>query len=196
MASKTANDAGKLTPKQEAFVRAYLETGNASEAYRRAYNAENMKPDTIKVKASELLKNGNVAVTLAARQSQVAEKHGITVDRVLSELAKIGFSDLRKAVKWGSRRVQASDDELAAAALANGEAVFTNSVELVPSEDLDDDTAAAIAEISEGQHGIKIKMHDKKGALVDLGKHLGMFKDKDEKPASVVINFYPDDERL
>ena len=30
----------KLTPKQEAFILAYLETGNASEAYRRAYNDE------------------------------------------------------------------------------------------------------------------------------------------------------------
>jgi phage terminase small subunit len=26
-----------LTPKQEAFAQAYIETGNASEAYRRAY---------------------------------------------------------------------------------------------------------------------------------------------------------------
>lgn len=77
----------KLTPKQAAFVRAYLETGNASEAYRRAYNASNMKPEVIKVKASELLKNGNVAVT---------------VERSVSALAKIGFSDIRKAIKCGS----------------------------------------------------------------------------------------------
>ena len=27
----------RLTPKQEAFCRAYVETGNASEAYRQAY---------------------------------------------------------------------------------------------------------------------------------------------------------------
>ena len=36
----------KLTIKQEAFARAYVETGNASEAYRRAYNAENMQQIT------------------------------------------------------------------------------------------------------------------------------------------------------
>lgn len=36
-----------LTQKQEAFALAYFETGNASEAYRRAYNAENMKPESI-----------------------------------------------------------------------------------------------------------------------------------------------------
>lgn len=29
----------RLTPKQEAFAQAYVETGNASGAYRRAYNA-------------------------------------------------------------------------------------------------------------------------------------------------------------
>ena len=55
-----------LTPKQEAFARAYVETGNASEAYRRAYDADNMKPEVVKVKACELLKNGNVAVTVEA----------------------------------------------------------------------------------------------------------------------------------
>lgn len=187
---------GKLRPKQEAFCWAYLKTANATEAYRTAYKPKKMTDAAIQVEGHRMLKHPKVAQWLAAKQAQVAEKHGITVERVLSELAKIGFSDLRKAVKWGSRRVDPANDEDAAAALANGEALFSNSVELVPSEELDDDTAAAIAEISEGQHGIKIKLHDKKGALVDLGKHLGMFKDKDEKPASVVINFYPDDERI
>lgn len=43
----------KLTIKQEAFARAYVETGNASEAYRRAYDAARMKPEVIAVKASE-----------------------------------------------------------------------------------------------------------------------------------------------
>ena len=44
----------RLTPKQEAFCLAYVETGNASEAYRRAYNAENMKPATVNRKAKML----------------------------------------------------------------------------------------------------------------------------------------------
>ena len=36
-----------LTPKQEAFACAYVETGNASEAYRRAYDvAPDCKPNT------------------------------------------------------------------------------------------------------------------------------------------------------
>ena len=53
-----------LTPKQEKFIQECLATGNASEAYRRAYDAEKMSPAVINVKASELLKNGKVAVSL------------------------------------------------------------------------------------------------------------------------------------
>ena len=32
----------RLTPKQEGFCQNYIETGNASEAYRLNYNAQNM----------------------------------------------------------------------------------------------------------------------------------------------------------
>ena len=39
----------KLTPKQERFCQVYIETGNASEAYRAAYNAEKMKPESVAV---------------------------------------------------------------------------------------------------------------------------------------------------
>ena len=75
-----------LTPKQDAFARAYVETGNASEAYRRAYDADNMRPEVVKVKACELLKNGNVAVTVEALQAKHAKRHDITVDRITEML--------------------------------------------------------------------------------------------------------------
>ena len=41
----------KLSVKQENFCNFYLESGNASEAYRRAYNCLKMKPETINSKA-------------------------------------------------------------------------------------------------------------------------------------------------
>lgn len=75
-----------LTPKQEAFCIAYLETGNASEAYRRSYNASGMKPDTINVKASELLSNGKVSVRLAELRAPAIAKAQLTVEDLLREL--------------------------------------------------------------------------------------------------------------
>ena len=49
------NDSPNLTPKQHAFCFAYMETGNATLAYRRAYDAQYMKPATVNRKAKELL---------------------------------------------------------------------------------------------------------------------------------------------
>ena len=77
---------GKLTPKQEAFAQAYIETGNASEAYRRAYDAARMKPEVIAVKASELMANGKVAVRVQALRDQALKRHEVTVDSLIREL--------------------------------------------------------------------------------------------------------------
>lgn len=71
-----------MTPKQEAFCLAYIETGNASEAYRRSYSAENMKPESINVKASELLADGKITVRVAELKAEHAERHAVTVDMV------------------------------------------------------------------------------------------------------------------
>ena len=78
--------ADKLTPKQEAFVLAYIETGNASEAYRRAYNAENMSEKVIHNKASDLLKRGDIRVRIEALQKHHQQRHAVTVDSLTNKL--------------------------------------------------------------------------------------------------------------
>ena len=75
-----------LTVKQEKFCLAYAETGNASEAYRRSYNASKMKQETIHVKASELMASGKVTVRVAELRAEAAERNKITVDRIIDEL--------------------------------------------------------------------------------------------------------------
>lgn len=80
---------GKLTPKQEAFALAYIETGNASEAYRRAYSAENMTAQTIHKRASELLDNGEVAGRVKELQAALVEKTELTVASITDRLLKL-----------------------------------------------------------------------------------------------------------
>jgi len=76
-----------MTPKQEAFCMAYIENGgNASEAYRKCYRAENMKSDVINVKACELLKSGKVAVRIKELKAIHVERHKVTVDDLIDEL--------------------------------------------------------------------------------------------------------------
>lgn len=75
-----------LTPKQEKFCQAYIETGNASEAYRLAYNAAKMNADTINRKAKELLDNGKITARLDAIKARHAKRHDCKVDDLLGEL--------------------------------------------------------------------------------------------------------------
>jgi len=59
--------------------------------------------------------------------------------------------------------------------------VIVNAVLLVPSDKLDENTAAAIAAVSQGSNGaVRIKMHNKLAALVVLGKYLGMFDQRSQ----------------
>lgn len=71
-----------LTPKQDMFCLAYVETGNASEAYRRAYDANGMKPASVNRKAKELLDNVKIAARLDELRAATIERHEITVDRL------------------------------------------------------------------------------------------------------------------
>lgn len=65
---------------------AYVETGNASEAYRRAYDASKTKDNVVHVKASELLSNGKVAVRVSQLQAIHLRRHEVTVDDLVREL--------------------------------------------------------------------------------------------------------------
>ena len=75
-----------LTPKQEAFALAYIETGNASEAYRRAYNTGNMKPETVNRSAKELLDNRKIAARISEFQAAHQQRHAITIDGLTTHL--------------------------------------------------------------------------------------------------------------
>lgn len=180
-----------LTPKQARFVEEYLVDLNATQAATRA----GYSPKTAYSAGQRLLKDVEVAAALATAMDARAQRTSITADRVVEELAKIGFSDIRKAVKWGSRLVERPEEELPEgeslepqphggslkrrkAGDDGSDAFYVTTIELTDSGELDDDTAAAVAEVAQTKEGVRIKLHDKRAALVDIGRHLGMFKDK------------------
>lgn len=98
----------KLTPKQEKFCQLYIELGNASEAYRQSYNAEKMKPETIAVKAAELLRNGKIAVTIFELRAEHQERHKLTVDDLLGELEEARQAALSAETVQASAAVTAT----------------------------------------------------------------------------------------
>lgn len=80
-----------LTPKQEAFCLAYVETGNASEAYRRAYSAAKMKPETINRKAKVEIDKGKIRARVSELHSRARLKHDITIE-TLTEMYEQAFN--------------------------------------------------------------------------------------------------------
>jgi len=69
----------KLTPKQNKFAEEYVITGNASEAYRRAYDVgADTKLETMATKASHLLAESNISTRVKELQKLEAESFQIT----------------------------------------------------------------------------------------------------------------------
>lgn len=157
-----------LKGKDKVFVEQYLITLEPKTAALAAGFSENIAIGKAYQWVSDRQRKPLVYDAVQKGMARKAKKAEITQDMVVAELAKIGFGDIRNAVSWGSVPETNLD----------GERIYP--VELVASEDMDADTAAAISEVSLTAQGVKIKMYDKKAALDSLGKHLGMFTDKVE----------------
>jgi phage terminase small subunit len=78
-----------MTPKQEAFVLAYLESGNASEAYRRAYSAENMKDSSVRVQAAKMLASPNIALRVEQIRKPAVDAAQMTLEQHLRDLQEL-----------------------------------------------------------------------------------------------------------
>jgi phage terminase small subunit len=88
----------KLTEKQEKFCNYYLDCeGNASEAYRMAYDASKMQPETIWSNASRMLASNKVATRIEELRSQRAKEAKVSrekVEKVLMDIVMMDPNDL------------------------------------------------------------------------------------------------------
>lgn len=79
----------KLTPKQEKFCLEFIQCGNAAEAYRRAYSAEKMKPETIWSNASRIMADSKVLARVSELREEAAQKAMVTLESHLADLARL-----------------------------------------------------------------------------------------------------------
>lgn len=78
-----------VTEQQEKFCRVFVETGNASEAYRQAYKSDRKTANSVAVDASRLLDNPNVNLRISILREGHAKRHNVTVDSLVAELEEI-----------------------------------------------------------------------------------------------------------
>lgn len=154
----------ELTARQKRFVDEYLIDLNATAAYKRAgYTAEG---NAAEAAASRMLSNVKVAEAIQKAMDGRSNETKIDAARVLSEIGKLAFADIRKVFDEHGRLrpIHELPDEIAAS---------VSSIEVVTSR-------IPGGEPSEVEHTAKIKFWDKRGSLELLGRHLKMFTDKTE----------------
>lgn len=149
-----------LTGPQETFAAGVAQGLSQAEAYRKAYPAAvKWKDATVWSRASELAADSKVLGRVQELLQKAAAANEVTVERVIREIARIGFFDIRKLVNPDGTPK--------------------------PLHELDDDTAAAIAGLEVARVGndlvgvgevLKFKIADKNSALEKLGRHLGAFE--------------------
>lgn len=84
----------RLSPQQEKFCNEYLESGNASEAYRRAYpKSLKWKDDSVRSKASKMLSNGNIWTRISELQAKMQEEMQVTREMVAKPFIRAILSD-------------------------------------------------------------------------------------------------------
>lgn len=144
--------------------------GDSAKCYKILH--PNASKKVCEAMGSEYLNHPYTQAYLREKTDAVAEAADITQDRVLREIGRIGFFDARK--------------------------LLDNLGNPVPIQDLDDDTAAAIAGIkvrrvaSDNDDGevctvIEYKMADKNSSLEKLMKYLGAYE-KDNKQKGLLAD--------
>lgn len=146
-----------LSAKQQRFVEEYLLDANATQAAKRAGYSEKTAH---RIGAENMQKPAIVKAIEAANEKR-SERTQVTADDVVRELARLGFSDVRRLFTPGGalRRIHDLDDDTAAA---------ISSIEVVTKE-----LPRREGEEVEVEYVHKIKMADKIRPLEMIGKHMG-----------------------
>lgn len=174
---------GKLTKNQKIFCDEYLIDLNATRAYKVAYKNVT-KDETAAASSSRLLRNVKVKDYVNERMKAREKRTEVTQDKVLKELAKIGFANITDYINI--IETEGYNE--------SGELQKYNDVKLEITKELDEAKQSAISEIKRGKNGVELKLNDKVKALELIGKHLGMFVDRVEQTGDIGLTIEWTDE--
>lgn len=171
-----------MTPRNEKFIELYIQyvvLGQAPQGKRcsaaQAYVDAGYKSKNPDVDASKLLSNPSISAEVEHRKKEIFEKEKITTEKILHELANLGFSNIQDYLLYNEH----------------------GRVRFKKSRNLTRDQAAAIAsvKINKKDGSIELKFHDKVEALELLGRNRGAFPNKvqmggdPDNPNSISVTF-------
>lgn len=176
----------KLTYKEEAACQVYLETGNKTEAYRRVYKSDKMKPHVLNIQACQLFERPKVKLRVSELQSEAEkiakEKFGITSEEILKHLNILRKARIDDYVTLMYEKVITAllDDD--------GEPIWQEVPRVIfkPFDELTDEQKMCIESIKETRYGIELKLHGIEWTIEKINKHIGFYeKDNFQKKVEV-----------
>lgn len=153
----------KLTVKQENFCNYYVETGNASVAYRKAYSCDRMKDKTINERSSRLLKEYKISTRVKELQDELQKRSDISKDEAVKELTNMVRTNIADYVEVGNT-INVDGESVS----IGGQSITIKDISVLTVEQ-----QRCIKSIAPTKGGIKIEMYDKIAAIDRLSKMLG-----------------------
>lgn len=181
----------ELSPKQLAFCQQYVVDYNATQAAARAgYSCKSAQEQS-----SRLLCNVMVQQEIARRERQIENKVLVSKKKIIREFSKLGFSDIADYLlidEHGCVHAKAID-QLPPGASAAIKKVRERRVIKSTQGTKDKPDGDQILEST-----LEYELHDKINPLVQMGKELGMFREKheiniDEKMMGVFLSILPEE---
>lgn len=157
-----------LSEKEERFCQEYIIDLNAAASARRTGYSER----TAKEIGYENLTKPHIIDRIQELKEARSKRTEITADKVLKELAKIGFSNIQDYIE---------DDHT----IKNLKEIGRNKSAAISS--IKKTTRKIGAELVD--ETIEFKLYDKKGSLELIGKHIGFFKEDNQQKSDILKNF-------
>jgi phage terminase small subunit len=171
-----------LNDKQRAFCEEYIIDFNGAQAAIRAGYAEK----TARITAAKLLTKSNIQTYLSELIQDRKERVKVSQDDVVRELSHIAFDDIKNYLKFKTEKVKVDE--------VDGKPIYDYKtiVDVKDSQTIDTRNIQEVAIATNG--AFKFKLYGKDDALVNLGRHLGIFNDKlnltgEEGASEIKISF-------
>lgn len=166
-----------MNDRHKRFISEYLVDLNATAAAIRAGYSKK----TARIQAHQLLGRDDVKAAIGAKQARLADKLDVTAERVVAELAKLGFSNMLDYIRINEDGQPYTD--FSALTREQAAAIGEVTVETRTEREIDGEGES----ISVPVRKVRFKLADKRAALVDLGKHLGLFVERVEHSGAVDV---------
>lgn len=148
-----------LTPLQQKFSLAIIKGKNQTDAYKAAKGKA--KGDNLRKAAHAIATNCDVVAFLKSVQGEVVDEAIMSREEALKRLTALGRTSLFDLAEF--RNYVACEGE-------DGEPVMQAAWSFKDSALVTPEAMAAIAELTAGPQGLKIKLHDPKAAIKQLAE--------------------------